>query len=69
MKKNEDIIRIKGIIYEHGPNDFGVWTDFYLTEEEKEIIENILMRHDVEGCSVRGTREELAEELKNDLLF
>lgn len=59
----EDKIRISGIIFEHGKNDYGLWEDFYLTEEEENQIMEILMKHDTEGCSVRGTRKEIAEEI------
>ena len=59
----EDKIRISGIIFEHGKDDFGLWEGFLLTEEEENQIMEILMRHDTEGCSVRGTRKEIAEEI------
>ena len=54
--------RIAGIVIEHGDNDFGYWEGFYLTEEEGNAIWNILNKHDTEGCSIRGTRKEIAEE-------
>lgn len=59
---NDDKIRICGIVFEHGEDDFGLWEGFYLTEEEEKIIHEILMRHDTEGCSIRGTRKEIAED-------
>ena len=55
---------IYGIIFKHGENDLELWEGFSLTEEEENIISEILMRHDTEGCSVRGTREEIARELE-----
>lgn len=55
--------RIAGIVIEHGDNDFGYWEGFYLTEEEENAIWNILNKHDTEGCSIRGTRKEIAEEI------
>lgn len=45
-------IRIAGILWQHGDNDYALWQGFNLTEEEEEIIANILFRHDTEGCSV-----------------
>lgn len=63
-KITEDVSRICGIIFEHGQNDFGLWEGFRLTEEEENAIQQILMKHDTEGCSVRGTKIEIAEELK-----
>lgn len=57
------INRIVGIVMEHGDNDFGYWEGFYLTETEENAIWNILNKHDTEGCSLRGTRKEIAEEI------
>ena len=55
--------RIVGIVIEHGKDDFGYWEGFYLTEDEKNEIWNILSNHDTEGCSLRGTRTEIAKEI------
>lgn len=59
----EDKCRITGIIFEHGKDDFGLWEGFYLTEEDENAIWKILQKYDTEGCSVRGTRKEIAEEM------
>ena len=55
--------RIFGIMFQHGADDFGYWEGFCLTEEEDRIISEILARHDTEGCSIRGTRKEIAEDM------
>ena len=55
--------RIVGIVMGHGDNDFGYREGFYLTEEEENVVWNILNKHDTEGCSLRGTRKEIAEEI------
>ena len=55
--------RIAGIVIEHGDNDLGYWEGFYLTEDEKNAIWDILRKHDTEGCSIRGTRKEIVEEI------
>lgn len=47
----------------HGENDYGYWGGFSLTEEEEQIYE-ILMRHDTEGCSIRGTRNDITNEIR-----
>lgn len=60
---NKDKIRINGIIFEHGINDYGFWEGFSLTEEEENQIMEVLMNHDTEGCSIRGTRKQIAEEI------
>ena len=59
----EDKIRISGIIFEHGKDDYGLWEGFNLTEDEENAIWDILRKHDTEGCSIRGTRKEIAEEI------
>lgn len=55
--------RICGIIFEHGNNDYEYWEGFNLTEDEENAIQEILMRHDTEGCSLRGTRKEIVNEI------
>jgi hypothetical protein len=60
---NENKITISGIIFQHGNDDYGLWEGFYLTEEEENLIMEILNKHDTEGCSVRGTRKEIAKEM------
>lgn len=55
--------RIAGIVIEHGKDDFGYWEGFNLTEAEENAIWNILNKHDTEGCSIRGTRKEITEEI------
>ena len=60
---NKDKIRISGIMFEHGTNDYGFWEGFSLTEAEENQIMEILMRHDTEGYSIRGTRKQIAEEI------
>lgn len=55
--------KISGIVIEHGNNDFSYWEGFSLTQYEEDAIWNILNKHNTEGCSVRGTRKEIAEEI------
>lgn len=55
--------RIAGIVIEHGRDDFGYWEGFSLTEAEENANWNILSNHDTEGCSIRGSRKEIAEEI------
>ena len=61
----ENEIRIAGILFEHGKDDFGLWEGFYLSEEDENAIWSILQKYDTQGCSVRGTRIDIAEEFKN----
>lgn len=55
---------IAGIVFRHGNDDYGLWEGFSLTEEEENAIWKILVNHDTEGCSVRGTRKQIAKEME-----
>ena len=62
-------IKIVGIIMEHfegGEIDYGLWEGFNLSEEDESAIWEILMKYDTQGCSVRGTKKGIAEELGNE---
>ena len=59
-----DTIKIHGIMFEHGEDDYGYWCGFSLTEEEELQIMEILMRHDTEGGSVRGTYTEVLDDIR-----
>lgn len=59
-----DTITISGIIFEHGTDDYGLWEGFVLSKEDENAIWKILQKYDTQGCSVRGTRKEIAEEMQ-----
>lgn len=59
----ENTTRIDGILFEHGKDDFGLWEGFDLSEEDENAIWKILQKYDTRGCSVRGTRREIAKEI------
>ena len=61
--------KIYGIIYEHGDDAYGLWEGFNLSEEDSNAIQQILSKYDTEGCSVRGTRKEIAAEMGADKQF
>lgn len=63
IELDNEKVRISGIIFEHGNDDYGLWEGFSLTEEEENAIWKILAMHDTEGCSLRGTRKEIAKEI------
>lgn len=54
---------ISGIILQHGADDYGLWEGFVLSEEDENAIWKILQKYDTEGCSVRGTRKEISDEM------
>lgn len=62
-KNRQDMeTRIHAIIFEHGNDDYGIWEGFHLSKEDEQAIQAILMKYETEGCSLRGTRKEIAEE-------
>ncbi len=62
-KQTENEVRISGIIFKHGADDYGLWEGFVLSKEDEKAIWKILQKYDTEGCSVRGTRKEIADEM------
>lgn len=61
-----DNVKISGIIFKHNENDLELWTDFCFSEEDIEKLWEIFMKYNVEGCSIRGTKKEIMEELGNE---
>lgn len=59
----ENRSEICGIIFQNGADDYELWEGFVLTENEENAIWHILSNHETEGCSVRGTRNEIAKEM------
>ena len=55
---------MEGIIFRNGENDFELWLPD-IPKEALDEIETILMRYNDTGYSVRGTREDIAEEIKS----
>lgn len=50
-------------MFAHNDGTVGYWDGFHLTEEEQNIIQEILSKHDTEGVSIRGAREEITKEI------
>jgi hypothetical protein len=61
-KNNMNNFRIAGILFQHGEDDYDLWEEFNLTEEEEGVIMAILEKHVTEGCSVRGTYNQIIVE-------
>ena len=55
---------IFGIITRFGEDDFSYWEGFSLSEEEEFLFLAFLLKHDTEGFSVRGSRSDIACEIK-----
>ena len=56
-------VRMTGVLFQHGDDDCALWEGFNLTEAEEEAIWAILSKHDAEGCSVRGTYNQIIVEV------
>ena len=57
---NTEII---GIMFGHSDRTVTYWDGFTLSEVEQNAILDILSKHDTEGCSVRGSLEEIRNEI------
>ena len=59
-------MKIRGITFENGKNDFEFWYNFELSQEDEKIVLDILLKYINEGESVRGTNRILKELLNFD---
>ena len=64
VKEQTNDTWISGIVQTHKDGSLGYWEGFNLTEEEECEIWKILEKHDIEGCSIRGSREDITNEIK-----
>lgn len=62
-KEEEDGPRICGIMFDHGDGKYALCEGYVFTEEEEVIIRSILSKYENEGCSVYGTKKQIAEEM------
>lgn len=54
--------QIVGVVYRHGNDDFSVWLPELSAEENKEI--NVLLeKFTNSGCSIRGTKRDVIDEV------
>lgn len=58
-----DEIRIYGVIFSHGDGDYGLWNGIRLSEQDENAIQAILRKYDTQGVSVRGTMDEIIQEM------
>lgn len=56
-------VKLNAIIFKHGNDDVELWEGFSLSPEEEKQIREILLRHETEGCSVRGSKKDIIEEM------
>ena len=56
-----DEIKIAGIVFEHAPEDWGIWFFDGISKEDNEAIMNILDKYTDQGCSVRNVYDELSK--------
>lgn len=54
---------ISSIIFKHGDDDYSIWFPDFSEKEMKRIVE-ILEEFTNEGYSIRGTKEDLIEEIR-----
>lgn len=54
--------KIKGIVFEHGNNDWSIWIGAEMSNEDQHIIRTICKKYMNDGCSVRG--KDVCEDIK-----
>ena len=55
-------IELDSIIFKHENNTYEIWKGFALSEEDSQVLWNILSKYETEGSSFTGSREDVAEE-------
>ena len=55
-------IKLAGVLFQYGEDDYDLWEGFSLTDEEENAIMAILNNHNAEGGSVRGTYNQIIKE-------
>ena len=55
--------KIVGIVFEHSDKTVSCWDGFNLTDDDQETIGVVLLKHETEGYSVRGTLNDVLNEL------
>lgn len=55
-------IKVVGMLFKHGEDDYSLWEGFTLTKEDEDAIANIISKYDTQGCSIRGTYEQITKQ-------
>lgn len=63
---DENKAKIAGILYKHGENDFSIWF-LELTESENKEINSFLENLVNDGCSLRGSKQDVLDEIEECL--
>ncbi len=61
-----DTTQIAGVIYKHGSGDFSIWFPELSAEENKEV-NAVLEKFATSGCSMRGTKQDIIDEVSESL--
>lgn len=64
--KEEENSTLIALVFREGEDDYSIWyPEVDLNDDE--IFNNFLLEHELDGCSVRGTRANIVEELTESL--
>ena len=61
-----DTTQIAGVIYKHGNDDYSIWFPELSAEENKEV-NALLEKYANSGCSTRGTKQDIIDEVSESL--
>ena len=64
MNDVSEKIKINGLIFNHGSNDYSLWKDFNLLEADEMAILMILSKYETDGYSIRGTKKQIAKDFE-----
>ena len=61
-----DTTQIAGVIYKHGDDDYSIWFPELSAEENKEV-NALLEKFANSGCSTRGRKQDIVDEVSDSL--
>ena len=54
---------LAGILFKHGEDAYELWNELHFSEEELFQLQKIFRNHQNEGCSIQGSKADIAEAL------
>lgn len=58
--------KIKGIIFQHGDDDYSVWIPDISKKENEKFLKTLLAVFEDNGCSVRGTKKDILDVIREN---
>lgn len=58
--------KIKGIIFQHGDDDYSVWMPDISKKENEKFLKTLLAVFEDNGCSVRSTKKDILDVIREN---